>query len=88
MYIPRGSFVCLGEVRQLWCWGRGHPPVTPPKPVEPFPGYGEEDADILVGDELSHVVNWNSKTDLSSLTGREISIRIHMARAKLYSTSI
>ena len=65
-----------------------HPPVTPPQPVEPFPEFGAEEADVLVGDELSGRVSWNGRTDLSALKGRQVSIRIHMARAKLYSISI
>ena len=65
-----------------------HPPVTPPLPVKPFEGYGLDDADVLVGDELSRVVSWNGNTDLSELKGRQVSIRIHTSRARLYSISI
>ena len=64
------------------------PPVTPPTPVEPLPGYGLDDADPLVGDELSRVVTWNGRSDLSELKGQNVSIRIHMARARLYSLFI
>ena len=64
------------------------PPVTPPEPVEPFPGYGLDDADPLAGDELSRVVTWNGRSDLSDLKDRLVSIRIHMARARLYSVFI
>ena len=64
------------------------PPGTPPEPVESFPGYGLNDADPLVGDELSQVVTWNGRSDLSELEGRLVSIRIHMARARLYSLFI
>ena len=59
------------------------PPVTPPEPVEPFPGYGLDDADPLAGDELSRVVTWNGRSDLSDLKDRLVSIRIRMARARL-----
>jgi hypothetical protein len=65
-----------------------HPPVTPPQPVEPFPGFGLDGVDVLVGDELSRVVTWNGSSDLSGLEGRQVSIRIHMSRARLYSVSI
>ena len=65
-----------------------HPPVTPPQPVEPFPGYGLDDADVLVGDELSRVVSWKGREDLGALKGKLVSIRIHMSRARLYSVSI
>ena len=46
------------------------------------------DSDALVGDELSRVVTWNGRSDLSELKGRPVSIRIHMARARLYSLFI
>ena len=64
------------------------PPVTPPAPVEPLSGYSLDDSDPLVGDELSRVVTWNGRSDLSALKGRLVSIRIHMARARLYSLFI
>ena len=65
-----------------------HSPVTPPKPVEPFPGFGIDQADPLVGDELGRVVSWQGKTDLSELKGQEVSLRFHLCRARLYSVSI
>ena len=65
-----------------------HPPVTPPEPVEPFAGYGLDDAEVLVGDELSRVVSWKGREDLGALKGKLVSIRIHMSRARLYSVSI
>jgi len=65
-----------------------HPPVTPPVPVEPFEGYGFDEADAMVGDDLSRVVTWKGSGDLSGLKGRDVSIRIHLSRARLYSVSI
>ena len=64
------------------------PPVTPPAPVEAIPGYGLAESDALVGDELSRVVTWNGRSDLSELKDRNVSIRIHMVRARLYSLFI
>ena len=65
-----------------------HTPQTPPQPVEAYPGFGLEEADPLVGDDLSRGVTWKGCGDLSSLKGKEVSIRIHMARARLFSIAI
>ena len=86
-----GAELCLNYETETGGWVRVElvpPPVTPPLPVEPFEGYGLDDADVLVGDELSRAVSWKGKTDLSELKGRRVSIRIHMSRARLYSISI
>ena len=65
-----------------------HPPVTPPQPVEPFAGFGFDEADVLVGDELDRVVTWNESSDLSGLKGRQVSLRFHLCRARLFSVTI
>ena len=62
-----------------------HPPSTPPKPVEPFAGFGLDQAETLSGDELARVVRWNGKSDLSSLKDMEVSVRLTLYRAKLFS---
>ena len=62
-------------------------PHTPPKPIDPFEGFGLEAAETLTGDELSRVVHWNGSSDLSSLKGREVSVRVHMHKAKIFSIS-
>ena len=63
-------------------------PTTPASPVRAIEGFGLEEADVLAGDELSRVVTWKGESDLSSLRGRKISIRLHLARARVYSTEI
>ena len=89
--------VCHGsEMRMNFATERGgwvrvelvYTPQTPPQPVEAYPGFGLEEADPLVGDDLSRVVTWKGCGDLSSLKGKEVSIRIHMARARLFSIAI
>ena len=64
------------------------PPVSPPAAVKAIEGFGLEAADVLRGDEVSAPVTWKGNSDLSALKGRHISIRIHMARAKLFSTAM
>lgn len=65
-----------------------HTPVTPPAPVEPFEGYGLAEADPMVSDDLSQVVTWKGSGDLSGLKGKDVAIRLHLSRARLYSVSI
>ena len=64
------------------------PPSTPAAPVEALEGFGLEDADLLRGDEISRVVSWGGRSDLGALRGRNISLRLHMARARVFSTAL
>ncbi len=64
------------------------PPVSPPAEVKAIEGFGLEAAEVLRGDEVSAPVTWKGNSDLSALKGRHISIRIHMSRAKLFSTAM
>jgi len=65
-----------------------NPPVTPPKPVTPFGGFGLEGAETLSGDEQSRVVRWGGRSDLSALAGKEVSVRLHLYRAKVFSLAL
>ena len=64
------------------------PLTSPPTPVKVIEGFGLEDADMLTGDHLSRPVTWRGKSDLSDLKGRHVSIRIHLARAKVFAVSL
>ena len=64
------------------------PPSTPAAPVEALEGFGLEDADVLRGDEISRVVSWRGRSDLGALRGRNISLRLHMTRARVFSTAL
>ena len=65
-----------------------HPPVTPPREVEAFEGFSLAEAETLRGDELSRVVRWQGKSDLAALQGKEVSIRLHLHRAKVFATAL
>lgn len=65
-----------------------HPPATPPRKVEPFDGFSEAEAEVLSGDELSRVASWRGRSDLGSLKDREVSVRVHMRRAELFSLAL
>ena len=64
------------------------PPTSPATPIKAFPGFSLGEADPLSGDELARTVTWNGKSDLSSLRGRKVAVRLHMNRAKVFSTSL
>ncbi len=58
------------------------------RPQLPYDGFSLDEADPLSGDDLSGVVSWNGKRDLSAFRGRPVSVAIHMNRAKLYCVSL
>lgn len=64
------------------------PPTSPASPVRAIEGFGLAEADVLAGDELAGVATWKSKSDLSALKGRKVSMRLHLARARVFSTAI
>ena len=44
--------------------------------------------DALDGDNVSREVRWKGSGDLSALEGRQVSVRVRMAKARLYSLAI
>lgn len=64
------------------------PTSTPPRPITPFEGFSLAEAETLNGDELARVVHWNGKSDLSSLAGREVALRLHLNKAKVFATAL
>ena len=63
-------------------------PGTPPAPVPELPGFEMDNCDVLDGDHLSQPVSWKGNEDLPALAGRQVSVRIRMAKARLYSLTI
>ena len=51
----------------------------------PIEGYGIDDCDGLIGDEISGHVSWNGSTDLSKISGRPVRVRFVMNDADIYS---
>jgi hypothetical protein len=48
-------------------------------------GFGADECDGLIGDELSRVVSWRGKHDLTQLAGRTVRIRFHLEDADVFS---
>ena len=51
----------------------------------PIDGYGIDDCDGLIGDEISGYVSWKGSTDLSKISGKPVRVRFVMNDADIYS---
>lgn len=51
----------------------------------PLPGFSLADCDLIVGDEIDRIISWHGRSDLNSLRGRVLRLRIEMRDADLYS---
>jgi len=50
-----------------------------------YPGFSFSDNDVLYGNELDRLVSWQGKTDVSSLAGKTVRLRVQLRDADLYS---
>ncbi|MEX1232417.1 MAG: hypothetical protein WEB58_19380 [Planctomycetaceae bacterium] len=50
-----------------------------------YPGFALADADEHYGDSVEHTVTWQNKTDVSSLAGKPVRLRIVLSDADVYS---
>lgn len=50
-----------------------------------IPGFALENADYIIGDEISRVVTWGGKSDLRPLAGKVVRLRFALKDADLYS---
>ncbi len=51
----------------------------------PIPGFTAADSDIIRENSLAHRVSWHGSTDIKSLSGQAVRLRIYLHRSKLYS---
>lgn len=52
---------------------------------KPIPGYGLEDCDRVLYNDVSYTVSWNENSDISALAGRPVRLKVAMTSAKLYA---
>lgn len=52
---------------------------------KPIKGFTLEDCDPIIGNEISRTVSWNKKSNVSTLTGKEVKLRIYLKDSNLYS---
>ena len=50
-----------------------------------LPGFRMQDCPEIYGDEIERVVSWRTGSDLTSLAGRTVRLKIEMKDADLYS---
>lgn len=48
-------------------------------------GFAKSDCDYIVGDEISRIVTWNGKNDLSSLKGSIVKMKFYLKDADVFS---
>ena len=51
----------------------------------PIPGYTLEDSQVIIGDEISRIVQWKGNENLEKMISKTIRLRIYMKDADLYS---
>lgn len=52
---------------------------------KPVPGYTFNDSREIIGNEVQRIVSWNGKSDVSSLAGKPVKLKIYLKDADLYS---
>jgi len=52
--------------------------------LKPIPGFTMAESDSLVGDGLSTAATWKGKSDLTSLRGSSVFIRVHIVNSQLW----
>ena len=55
------------------------------KDNKPVSGFALSDCDVVKADSLRHIVTWNGSSDVSSLAGKVVRLKLQMQDAKLYS---
>ena len=54
----------------------------------PLEGYSFDDCDPLYGDSLSGAISWRGRSGLGELEGRDILVRLHLVKTKLFACAI
>ena len=52
---------------------------------KPLPGFSLDDCNRILFNDVAHTVRWGGKSDVSSLAGKPVRLRIQMRSAKLYA---
>lgn len=52
---------------------------------QPIPGYSQERADRFSRSNLSQVITWSGRSDVSALSGKPVRLRFHLRNVKLYA---
>ena len=52
---------------------------------KPIAGFGREDADEIIGDEIARVVTWKGKSDVSALAGKAVRLAFYLKDSDVFS---
>jgi hypothetical protein len=52
---------------------------------KPIPGFGLDDCEVVIGNEIARTINWKSNRKLSELQNKVVRLRIILKDADLYS---
>ena len=52
---------------------------------KPIPGFALDDCGRILFNDVAYTVQWNGKSDISSLAGRPVRLKVFMRSAKLYA---
>jgi hypothetical protein len=55
---------------------------------KPIKGFTAKEFDVFRGNSIAHKLSWGGRSDLSSLKGRRVMLRMTMQRANLYSFTV
>jgi len=62
--------------------------VWPPQPFPGLEGFKFEDCGTLTGDHTHRPVTWSGGSNLSSLQGKQVAVRVRLHKATLFSTTM
>ena len=52
---------------------------------QPIAGFGRDDCDVILGDELARIVTWNGNADVSALAGQAVRLRFELKDAAVFA---
>ena len=52
---------------------------------KPIPGFSTDECQIIIGNEISRIVQWNGISDVSGIAGKTIRMKVYIKDADLYS---
>ena len=58
--------------------------ITDPE-GRPFGGFAIADCDLVLTNDVDHVVSWKGHSDVSALAGKPVRLRFEMRSTKLYA---
>lgn len=58
------------------------------KDLNPLPGFGIDDFEVMIKDSVDHLARWKGRSDLSALAGKPIRLDFRLVNTRLYSFTV